>query len=84
MPKQEKLEGFTDKVVEEIEQAAERYVEARDARMAKGLKEQEAQGVLLGILKKHKKLAYATSKYEITVTNKEKVKVKSPKDESEE
>lgn len=83
-PKQPRLPGAADAKIEELQGLAERYVFARDARMAMTPPEVEAKNALIAGMHKHKLTDYeytdekGTYKIELT-TEKEKLTVKVPK-----
>jgi hypothetical protein len=88
MARQLRIEGTEETRVKEIDDAAEAYVEARDARMAKTEREVEAKEALIGVMKKHSRDVYrdddATPPLIVTlVPGKDAVKVSEQKDEEE-
>ena len=80
--KQARLPQMDDPVIEEIEAAAEKYVDIRDQRMALTDQEVDRKGLLLTLMKRHDKTHYKRNGVEVSVVvEKEKVKVKVSKDE---
>ena len=86
MAKQGTIPGTEQEGIQEVEDAAEGYVSARDARMKKTEKEVEAKDALIAVMTTHRKTVYKLSDGSIvTVTpGKKSVKVSSPKDDKEE
>lgn len=81
-PRQPRLPGTEDPEIEELEAAAEEYAGIRDQRMALTPEETRLKGVLLAMMKSHKKTVYNHGSIEIkVVTEKETVKVKLKKEE---
>jgi ABC-type uncharacterized transport system ATPase subunit len=58
MPRQTRIPGTEGKKIKEIDKAAEKYVELRDARIAAGVKEKEAKAELLAAMKANKLKIY--------------------------
>lgn len=84
MARQKQLPGVEDSVVEEIETAAENYVDHRDSRMNKLTLEIEARDKLIEVLRKHKKNAYSSREFSIElIDGKTKVKVKRGGDDDD-
>ena len=68
MASQMKIPG-TESKFPEVDTAAESYVEARDVRMAKTVKEIEARGKLVEVMRKNKLSIYRCGEYVITLTD---------------
>lgn len=66
-----------------IDEAAERYVQHRDARMAELQDEIKAHDALLALMRTHSLKTYTYEGNVVTVTEKTKVKVERAKDEAE-
>jgi len=79
-PKQGRL--ISDPVVEEIEDAAEYYVEVRNNRMRLTEQEVTARDALASVLRKHRRTTYSGQKWLVELTNKVGVKVKSATDDN--
>jgi hypothetical protein len=80
-PRQARLPAVDDPEIEELEAAAEEYVEVRDRRMALTVDEVELKETLLSLMHKHSKQKYVHDGIEIRVVAKdETVKVKIAKD----
>jgi len=76
--KQTELPGMERKTVKELDDAAEAYVEQRDARMVLSVKEKDAKDALIAVMKKHGLDVYkdATANLRVTlVPGKDGVKV---------
>ena len=58
MARQTRIPGTEGKKIKEIDRAAEKYVELRDARQAAGAKEKEAKTELLALMKANKLKVY--------------------------
>jgi hypothetical protein len=81
-PRQARLPGVDDPEIEELESAAEEYVDVRDRRMALTEEEVELKGELLKLMHEHNKTKYVHNGTEIRVVAKdETVKVKIKKKE---
>lgn len=79
--KQKDLPGMEDKVLEDLEAAAEKYAGIRDERQQLTNREIEAKADLLQIMKKHKKRNYDHGGIAVEIVmEKETVKVKIRKD----
>lgn len=84
MPKQGKLEGFTEPEAEELIEAIEKYDDAKNARMKKSVTEVEAKNKLLDIMAKHKKKTFSTDEWDVEIkTDKIKLKVTRKNRESD-
>ena len=86
MPRKRKqpfLEGMEPPSFRDIEEAAAKYVEARDERMAR-LKDETAAGAeLLRLMHQHKLTAYDFDGQVVYINTLERVKVKSANSEEE-
>lgn len=82
-PKVRQMRLVEDKVCEEIENAAQAYVEQRDARMELTEKESAAATQLCTVMRKHGKESYTHGRFEITLSTIDKIKVKTPKEDKE-
>ncbi len=81
-PKQGRLPAMDDPAIEELESAAEAYVEVRDRRMALTESEVELKDKLLTMMDANGKVVYHRDGIEIRVVPKDRtVKVKVKKDE---
>lgn len=77
-----RLPGMEDPVLEDLEEAAIRYAQVRDERMALTKKEVDMQELLLNLMKRHKKTSYLRDGVELkVVAEKEKVRVRIKKEE---
>jgi hypothetical protein len=77
MAKQARLPGVETPKLQDLEDAAEEYVEIRDRRIALTDKEVDAKGKLLNLMKKHDRKRYKRGPVSIEVVPEgEKVKVK--------
>lgn len=76
--KQKMIEG-TDDSIPEIDEAAEKYVEARDERQSVLLDEIELKGKLLDAMHKHKLEVYRFNGFTVEIKADERVKVKKVK-----
>ena len=81
--RQQHLEGMEPPSIAEIEEKAEEYVEARNARMKLLTKEIGLQEELATLMRKHKLKNYEFDGSTVELTSKEKVKVRKSKDEGE-
>lgn len=81
-PRQKRLPTMEDPKIEELEAAAEEYVDIRDQRMALTPEEHRLQTELLGLMHKHNRVSYVHAGCEIKViVTDEKVRVKIAKRE---
>ena len=77
MARQARLPGTEDAAIVELEQAADDYMEVRDARLSYLKKEVEEKQNILGILKARKMSKYIRGEYIIRIrVEKEKLLVK--------
>ena len=74
-------EDMAPDAVPAIDEAAESYVEARDARMAHLKTEIERQDELLQLMREHKLSTYEFDGYTVSLDTATKVKVKRKKDD---
>jgi hypothetical protein len=86
--RQMKIPGTEQRAIKEIDAAAERYVEARDARMELTEKEVELRDRLVDLMRKHKLEVYrdddaAPPLLVLLIVGKDKVKVRRESDEAE-
>lgn len=80
--RQARLPEMEDPEIEELEAAAEKYVEVRDERMALTPTESQRKTHLLGLMKKHNKTTYHHDGFDIrVVAEKETVRVKIKKED---
>lgn len=83
MAKQAQL--IEDRGIEEIDRAAEALKETRTQRMALLQEEIKLADDLLNLMRKHKRATYSFDRYEVEVVpGKDKVRVRTPKEEVEE
>lgn len=82
--KQTDLPGMENRDIPEIEQAAERYRDVRDDRIALTKDESEAKQALIAVMKKHNRQVYTHNGLSITLEEIDNVKVKSAKKADEE
>ena len=83
-PRQARLPGVDDPVIEELQRAAEDYADVRDERMELTKREVQKQEMLLQIMKKYGKSTYVHEGVECKLIHeKEKVRVKIRKGEDE-
>ena len=76
-PQEQRLPGMEDASIEELEEAARRYAQIRDRRMALTEQEVDCKDLLLTLMKRHGKKEYRHRGIEIrVVAEQEKVKVK--------
>lgn len=75
-PKQKNLNGIEPEEDPEIEEAAEAYEEARDARCAASVPEKEKKQLLIEVMTRKKRKFYKRGELEITIDHKEKDDVK--------
>ena len=81
-PRQKRLPGVDDPVIEELEQAAEEYVRIRDKRMGLTEVETQMQANLIAVMKRHGKSHYKRDGVECdVVAEKEKVRVRIKKED---
>lgn len=77
--KQMDIPGTEQPGIKEIDDAAEAYVDARNARMKKTEKEVEAKTALITVMKKHNKLVYRDDGQDpplvVTLVSKDNIKV---------
>lgn len=77
--KQLDIPGTERQTIKEIDDAAEAYVDARDARMKKTEKEHEAKDALIAAMKAHNTLVYRDESVDpplvVTLVDKSTVKV---------
>lgn len=72
-----RLPGMEDAAIDELEDAAKRYVGIRDDRMAMTEKEVDAKDLVLTLMKRHEKETYRRDGLEIKIVHEEEtVKVK--------
>jgi hypothetical protein len=76
MGKQTNIPGTEPKIHKDVSSAAEKYVEARDDRMAKTKKEVAARAVLIAAMKKHNLPVYDDPELELRVVYEVEDKVK--------
>lgn len=81
--KQGHLPGMEPPSIKEIDAAAEAYVRARNARVAKTEVETETREVLQAAMKKHELTAYQYDGKIVLLATNEKVSVKEAPDEPE-
>jgi hypothetical protein len=81
--KQGYLEGMEPPTIKAIENAAEAYVEARDARMQMGTQEQERKERLAALMKEHKLETYEYDGKVVAFETETTVKVKKKKQPKE-
>lgn len=79
MAKQTRIPGTEENLIKEIVDAADDYEELRDKRMEVLKKEVEAKSQLLAVMKKNNLTTYSYENKEITITEKEDIKVTSKK-----
>jgi hypothetical protein len=79
-PKQKMIVDDFVPNIPEINDAAEEYVEHRDARMAAGKKEDKASEALLELMKDHSLPSYEYDGRVISIVGTEKVSVKKKKE----
>lgn len=84
--KQKRLEAVEDERIREVEDAAEEYKEARDARMKMTPEEKAAKTKLTDVMKKHGLSVYKSECGTVTLelTEVAKIKLKSPEDDADE
>ena len=82
-PKQEHLKGMEPVVNKEVENLADKYVEARDERMRLLEEEIACKAQLVQALKAAKLPAYKRGEYDIVLDSIDKVKVKIGAEEKE-
>src|ERR1700736_5050967 len=83
--RQARLPQMEDPAIEELEAAAEEYVDIRDQRMALTPEENRLKTELLGLMKKHGKASYVHDGFDIKViVEKEKVRVRIHKEAEQE
>lgn len=83
-PKQAWIPGTEPVRIQEIDDAAESYVTARDTRMEFGLQEKKYASALLDLMHKHEQTAYEYDGKIVSIGAEEKIKVKRKKDKTEE
>jgi hypothetical protein len=66
-PDQKRLPGTEDSAIEELEEAAQSYAKVRDSRVALSRKEIDQKGILLNIMKRHKKTVYRHGQISIEI-----------------
>lgn len=72
-----RLPGMEDSAIEELEDAAKRYVTVRDERMALTEREVDSKDLVLTLMKRHDKQTYRRDGIEINIVHtEESVKVK--------
>lgn len=76
-PKQLKFAGVAPAVHEDIESAADDYVNIRDRRMEATEKETSAHASLLALMKRHKLASYRFDGMLVTLDTAERVRVKA-------
>jgi hypothetical protein len=82
--KQVDLPGMEDRDIPEIEEAAERYRDVRDDRIALSKDESTAKQALIAVMKAHKRSVYSRNGMSITLEEIDNVKVKTAKKDDEE
>jgi hypothetical protein len=82
-PKQVDLPGMEDRDIPEIEEAAERYRDVRDERIALSKDESTAKQSLIAVMKAHKRSVYSRNGMSITLEEIDNVKVKTAKKDDE-
>jgi hypothetical protein len=79
MAKQTRIPGTEQNLIKEIVDAADVYEELRDERLEVLKKEGDAKNELLAVMKKNNLTSYNYENKEITITEKEDIKVTSKK-----
>ena len=82
--KQTALPGLENRDIPEIEEAAERYRDIRDDRIAMSRDEAEAKQSLIEVMKKHNRTVYTHNGLSVTLEEIDNVKVKAAKKADEE
>lgn len=82
--KQADLPGMEDRDIPEIEEAAERYRDVRDERIALSKDESTAKQSLIAVMKAHKRSVYSRNGMSITLEEIDNVKVKTAKKDDDE
>ena len=81
--KQKELPGMEKPSIEDVERAADEYVDARDKRMALTKQEVETRDALIAAMRAHKIKSYEYDGRLVTLEATAKIKVKSVADEDE-
>lgn len=85
MAKQKALPGMENRKLADLNDAAEKYAEFRDARMALLRQEIDQKSLVLALMKKHRRTSYTYEDLEITlVPGEEKLRAKVHSKEVEE
>ena len=87
MAKKQNLPGMEDRAIEALESAAIDYAEVRDERIALNAREVQLKGLLLGLMKQHKRERYENDAVSIRLVHEKetvKVKIKKPKKKDDE
>lgn len=80
--KQGHLEGLEPPSIDEIDESAQKYYDLNDKSWKMRGKVEEARDELLELMKKHKLTTYEFDNKEVSITEKEIVKVKKKKAEN--